>query len=79
MVNRLRAGGGVRRHAALVGRTGLTVRMGHIKGQVNGGVENARHATYREEVMLLALGGGEDGTEAMRSYIERRDPTFTGR
>ena len=58
---------------------GPTVRMGHIKGQLNAGVENPRHTTFREEVFLLALGGGEDASEAMQAYVQRREPRFTGR
>ena len=59
--------------------SGPTIRIGHIKGQLNLSVESTMRATFQEEVTLLSLGGGEDGTEATRAYIERRDPKFTGR
>jgi 2-(1,2-epoxy-1,2-dihydrophenyl)acetyl-CoA isomerase len=58
---------------------GPTVRMGHIKGQLNSSLESTMTATFREEVTLLGIGGGEDSAEAMTAYIERRPPRFTGR
>lgn len=59
--------------------SGPTIRMGHIKSQLNASLESTMAAVFREEVTLLHLGGGEDSIEAMRAYAERRDPTFTGR
>ena len=59
--------------------SGPTVRMGHIKGQLNASLESTMAATFREEATLLGIGGGEDAAEAMAAYVERRDPDFTGR
>jgi 2-(1,2-epoxy-1,2-dihydrophenyl)acetyl-CoA isomerase len=58
---------------------GPTIRMGHIKQQLNRSLESTMELTFREEVTLLGMGGGEDSVEAMRAYTERRDPDFTGR
>jgi 2-(1,2-epoxy-1,2-dihydrophenyl)acetyl-CoA isomerase len=58
---------------------GPTIRMGHIKQQLNRSLESTMELTFREEVTLLGMGGGEDSVEAMRAYRERRDPNFTGR
>jgi 2-(1,2-epoxy-1,2-dihydrophenyl)acetyl-CoA isomerase len=52
--------------------------MGHIKQQLNRSLESTLDATFREEVTLLGLGGGEDSTEAMRAFAEGREPRFTG-
>jgi 2-(1,2-epoxy-1,2-dihydrophenyl)acetyl-CoA isomerase len=57
---------------------GPTVRMGHIKGQLNTSLESSMRATFREEATLLGM-ASEDSHEAMRAYAERRDPNFTGR
>jgi len=59
--------------------SGPTVRIGHIKGQLNAAVETTMRASFKEEATLLGMGGGEDAEEAMKAYRERRDPTFTGR
>ncbi len=58
---------------------GPTVRIGHIKGQLNASLESTMAATFREEATLLGIGGGEDAGEAMLAYVERRDPDFKGR
>jgi 2-(1,2-epoxy-1,2-dihydrophenyl)acetyl-CoA isomerase len=58
--------------------SGPTIRMGHIKGQLNSSYESGMYATFKEEGTLLGIGGGQDGTEAIHAYIERRPPTFTG-
>jgi 2-(1,2-epoxy-1,2-dihydrophenyl)acetyl-CoA isomerase len=57
---------------------GPTVRMGHIKGQLNSSLESTMHETFRQEVTLMAI-TSQDAGEAMRAYAERRDPKFTGR
>jgi 2-(1,2-epoxy-1,2-dihydrophenyl)acetyl-CoA isomerase len=67
------------REWALEVASGPTVRMGHIKGQLNSSFEAGMLASFKEEATLLGIGGGEDGHEAMQAYIERRDPNFTGR
>lgn len=59
--------------------SGPTVRMGHIKGQLNNSYEAGMLGSFREEATLLGIGGGEDGAEAMRAFVERRDPKFSGR
>ena len=59
--------------------SGPTVRMGHIKGQLNTSLETSMAATFREEATLLGMGGGEDSAEAMKAYVERREPQFKGR
>jgi 2-(1,2-epoxy-1,2-dihydrophenyl)acetyl-CoA isomerase len=58
---------------------GPTIRMGHIKQQLNRSLESTMEFTFRDEVTLLGMGGGEDSVEAMRADAERRDPDFTGR
>jgi 2-(1,2-epoxy-1,2-dihydrophenyl)acetyl-CoA isomerase len=58
---------------------GPTVRIGHIKGQLNASLESTMAGTFREEVTLLGVGGGEDATEAMLSYRDRREAKYTGR
>lgn len=58
---------------------GPTIRIGHIKGQMNNGVEASMKQVFRDEVFLLGVGGGEDSMEAFRAYAEKRDPKFTGR
>jgi 2-(1,2-epoxy-1,2-dihydrophenyl)acetyl-CoA isomerase len=58
---------------------GPTIRMGHIKQQLNRSLESTMELTFREEVTLLGLGGGEDSGEAGRAYREGRDPRFRGR
>ncbi|HSS08337.1 MAG TPA: enoyl-CoA hydratase-related protein [Acidimicrobiales bacterium] len=59
--------------------SGHTIRIGHIKGQLNSSLESTMAATFKEEVTLLGLGGGEDSAEAIQAYIERRQPQFQGR
>jgi 2-(1,2-epoxy-1,2-dihydrophenyl)acetyl-CoA isomerase len=58
---------------------GHTIRIGHIKGQLNSSLESTMAATFKEEVTLLGLGGGEDSAEAMQAFLERREPQFQGR
>jgi 2-(1,2-epoxy-1,2-dihydrophenyl)acetyl-CoA isomerase len=59
--------------------SGPTIRMGHIKGQLNSSYESGMLASFKEEAALLGLGGGEDSQEAMLAYVNRRDPVFRGR
>jgi 2-(1,2-epoxy-1,2-dihydrophenyl)acetyl-CoA isomerase len=59
--------------------SGPTIRIGHIKGQLNSSYESGMLASFKEEAALLGLGGGADSHEAMMAYVERRDPDFTGR
>ncbi|MGX7681824.1 enoyl-CoA hydratase/isomerase family protein [Jatrophihabitans sp. DSM 45814] len=58
--------------------SGPTVRMGHIKGQLNSSFEAGMLASFKEEATLLGIGGGADGHEAMQAYVERRAPQFRG-
>jgi 2-(1,2-epoxy-1,2-dihydrophenyl)acetyl-CoA isomerase len=55
-----------------------TVRVGHIKAQLNSSYEAGMLASFREEATLLGVGGGADGREAMQAYAERREPRFSG-
>jgi 2-(1,2-epoxy-1,2-dihydrophenyl)acetyl-CoA isomerase len=57
---------------------GPTIRIGHIKQQLNRSLESTMDLTFRDEVTLLGLGGGEDSAEGMKAYAQRRDPRFTG-
>jgi 2-(1,2-epoxy-1,2-dihydrophenyl)acetyl-CoA isomerase len=59
--------------------SGPTIRIGHIKGQLNSSLESTMALTFKEEATLLGLGGGEDSVEAMQAYVQRREPKFTGR
>ena len=59
--------------------SGPTVRMGHVKTQLNESFETSMRASFHLEVSLLGIGGGEDAGEAMTAFRERRDPKFTGR
>jgi len=58
---------------------GPTVRMGHIKTQLNESLESNMRQTFHLEATMLGLGGGQDAVEAMAAYREKRDPTFSGR
>lgn len=55
-----------------------TVRVGHIKNQLNSSYEAGMIASFREEATLLGVGGGSDAREAMLAYVERREPQFRG-
>jgi 2-(1,2-epoxy-1,2-dihydrophenyl)acetyl-CoA isomerase len=55
-----------------------TVRLGHIKSQLNSSYEASMLASFRDEATLLGIGGGADGLEAMRAHAERREPPFSG-
>jgi 2-(1,2-epoxy-1,2-dihydrophenyl)acetyl-CoA isomerase len=57
---------------------GPTIRMGHIKSQLNSSYESGMVASFKEEATLLGVGGGDDGTEGMRAFVERRPAAFTG-
>jgi 2-(1,2-epoxy-1,2-dihydrophenyl)acetyl-CoA isomerase len=59
--------------------SGPTIRIGHIKGQLNSSLESTMALTFKEEATLLGVGGGEDSVEAMQAYVQRREPKFTGR
>ena len=56
-----------------------TIGVGHIKGQVNDAYDQTLDQVARNEVTLLGLGIGSDGDEAMRAFMERREPRYTGR
>ncbi len=58
--------------------SGPTIRMGQIKQQINNSLDSQREHTFRQEVWLLQAGGGEDATEAMAAWREKREPDFTG-
>jgi 2-(1,2-epoxy-1,2-dihydrophenyl)acetyl-CoA isomerase len=47
------------------------VRVGHIKSQLNSSYEAGMLASFRDEATLLGIGGGADGREAMRAFLER--------
>ena len=68
----------VRELAARVAQ-GPTIRIGHIKSQLNESFESTKEKSFRDEATYLALTVGADGVEAMTVYRERRDPHFTGR
>jgi 2-(1,2-epoxy-1,2-dihydrophenyl)acetyl-CoA isomerase len=61
----------------LVDRPSLA--LGHIKRQLNFGLEASLGQVFRDEVALLGIGGGDDQLEAMRAFVERRPPRYTGR
>jgi 2-(1,2-epoxy-1,2-dihydrophenyl)acetyl-CoA isomerase len=56
-----------------------TIGVGHVKGQVNDAFESTFEQVWKQEVSLLGIGIGSDQAEAMRSFIEKREPRFTGR
>jgi 2-(1,2-epoxy-1,2-dihydrophenyl)acetyl-CoA isomerase len=58
--------------------TGPTIRIGHIKDQLNSVYESSMRQSFRDEVTFLHMGAGEDQMEAMRAFMERREPRFTG-
>ena len=60
-------------------RPGPSVRMGHIKTQLNESFESSMRASFHLEVSMLGIGGGQDAGEAMGAFREQREPTFTGR
>jgi 2-(1,2-epoxy-1,2-dihydrophenyl)acetyl-CoA isomerase len=68
----------VRELAARVA-SGPTIRIGHIKSQLNESYESTKDKSFRDEATYLALTAGTDGAEAMTAYVERRDPKFRGR
>jgi len=59
--------------------SGPTIGIGHIKSQINMGLDQTIHQTWRDEVTYLGIGPGDDGMEAMTAFMERRQPRFTGR
>ena len=59
--------------------SGPSVRMGHVKSQLNESFESSMRASFHLEVSLLGIGGGQDAGEAMGAFRERREPNFTGR
>lgn len=58
--------------------SGPTIRIGHIKDQLNAAYEESMRQSFRDEVTFLHMGAGEDQAEAMRAYAEKREPRFTG-
>jgi 2-(1,2-epoxy-1,2-dihydrophenyl)acetyl-CoA isomerase len=58
--------------------TGPTIRIGHIKDQLNSVYDGTMRQSFRDEVTFLHMGAGQDQAEAMKAYVERRDPRFTG-
>ncbi|MGW0593736.1 enoyl-CoA hydratase/isomerase family protein [Streptosporangium sp. NPDC002607] len=58
---------------------GPTIGIGHIKSQINAGLDMNIQQTWREEVTFLGIGSGADSAEAMAAFKERRPPNFTGR
>ena len=59
--------------------SGPTIGIGHVKGQINSALEQSMEQVARDEVTLLGLGVGSDSQEAMLSFVEKREPRFTGR
>jgi 2-(1,2-epoxy-1,2-dihydrophenyl)acetyl-CoA isomerase len=59
--------------------SGPTIRIGHIKSQLNESYESTKEKSMRDEGTYLALTPGSDGPEAMQAYLEKREPRFTGR
>mgnify|MGYP001021783269 CR=1 FL=1 len=58
---------------------GPTIGIGHIKSQINAGLDMNIHQTWREEVTFLGIGAGADTAEAIAAFREKRTPNFTGR
>ena len=58
---------------------GPTIGIGHVKGQLNDALEQSMEQVAKDEVTLLGLGVGSDSQEAMLSFVEKREPHFTGR
>ena len=59
--------------------SGPTIGIGHIKSQINQGLDMNIRQTWREEVTFLGIGPGEDQAEAGLAFREKRAPKFTGR
>ena len=57
---------------------GPTIGIGHIKSQINQGLDQNIRQTWRDEVTYLGMGIGADGTEAMTAFQERRQPVYKG-
>jgi len=58
--------------------SGPTIRMGHIKDQLNSVYDEGMRQSFRDEVTFLHMGAGDDQAEAMRAYAEGREARFTG-
>ena len=57
---------------------GPTIGIGHIKSQINLGLDQNIRQTWRDEVTFLGMGIGDDGVEARAAFAERRQPVFKG-
>lgn len=59
--------------------TGPTIGIGHVKNQINEAYDSTLDQISKLEVTLTGIGIGNDGTEALTAFKERRTPHFEGR